>query len=74
VEWTKKRAARGQTKALVDALIAKNESLFEIDLATHEDVRSDPTWFVIVPGHEVADASARSQVASRIASMGRCWW
>ena len=27
----------------------------EIDLATYEHVRSDPTWFVIVPGHEVAD-------------------
>jgi len=27
----------------------------EIDLATYEQVRSDPTWFVIVPGHEVAD-------------------
>jgi hypothetical protein len=28
---------------------------FDIDAATYEDVRSDPTWFVIVPGHEVAD-------------------
>jgi hypothetical protein len=27
----------------------------DIDLATYEDVRSDPTWFVIVPGHEVAN-------------------
>ena len=27
----------------------------EIDLATYEHVRSDPTWFVVVPGHEVAD-------------------
>jgi hypothetical protein len=27
----------------------------EIDLATYEQVRSDPTWFVVVPGHEVAD-------------------
>ncbi len=27
----------------------------DIDLATYEQVRSDPTWFVIVPGHEVAD-------------------
>ena len=29
--------------------------LLEIDLATYEQVRSDPTWFVVVPGHEVAD-------------------
>jgi hypothetical protein len=27
----------------------------QIDLATYEQVRSDPTWFVVVPGHEVAD-------------------
>lgn len=27
----------------------------EIDLVTYEHVRSDPTWFVIVPGHEVPD-------------------
>jgi hypothetical protein len=27
----------------------------QIDLATYEQVRSDPTWFVIVPGHEVGD-------------------
>ena len=27
----------------------------EVDLATYEHVRSDPTWFVIVPGHEVSD-------------------
>jgi len=27
----------------------------ELDLATYEHVRSDPTWFVIVTGHEVPD-------------------
>jgi hypothetical protein len=27
----------------------------EIELQAYEDVRSDPTWFVVVPGHEVAD-------------------
>jgi hypothetical protein len=27
----------------------------DIDLTTYERIRSDPTWFVIVPGHEVAD-------------------
>lgn len=27
----------------------------EIDVSTYEVVRSDPTWFVIVPGHEVPD-------------------
>ena len=27
----------------------------ELDLATYEHVRSDPTWFVIATGHEVAD-------------------
>ena len=28
---------------------------FEVGLATYEHVRSDPTWFVIAPGHEVPD-------------------
>jgi hypothetical protein len=27
----------------------------ELDLATYEHLRSDPTWFVIVPGHEIPD-------------------
>ena len=27
----------------------------ELNLAEYERVRSDPTWFVIVPGHEVLD-------------------
>jgi hypothetical protein len=27
----------------------------DVDLATYEHVRSDPTWFVIAPGHEIAD-------------------
>lgn len=26
-----------------------------LTLAEYEHVRSDPTWFVIVPGHEIAD-------------------
>ena len=30
----------------------------DIGLATYEDVRSDATWFVVVPGHEVADVEA----------------
>jgi hypothetical protein len=27
----------------------------DIDLTTYEQVRSDPTWFVVVSGHEIAD-------------------
>ena len=27
----------------------------ELDLATYEHVRSDPTWFVIATGHEIPD-------------------
>jgi hypothetical protein len=27
----------------------------DIDLTTYEQIRSDPTWFVVVSGHEIAD-------------------
>jgi hypothetical protein len=27
----------------------------EIGLSDYEHVRSDPTWFVVVPGHEIPD-------------------
>ena len=30
----------------------------ELDLPTYERVRSDPTWFVVVPGHEIADVES----------------
>jgi hypothetical protein len=26
----------------------------ELDVPTYERVRSDPTWFVVLPGHEIA--------------------
>lgn len=27
----------------------------DLDLPTYERVRSDPTWFVVLPGHEIPD-------------------
>ena len=27
----------------------------ELDIPTYEHVRSDPTWFVVLPGHEIPD-------------------
>jgi hypothetical protein len=38
-----------------------NRDCFEalqLTLAEYEEVRADPTWFVVVPGHEAADVEA----------------
>ncbi len=38
-----------------------------MSLAEYESVRSDPTWFFVVPGHEVADVERVVEQTDRFA-------